>query len=103
VKTIFCIVPVWGYVEKTYCHFQTGFNPVFLLTMVVGGFGSLPLPEAWRHPNQAHERHGHTMGDAASAWFGYIPLWARAVNASPTLHFFVTLARFSKYEWLTSN
>ncbi len=69
-KLFFYIVPTWGYVEKAYRSFRTGFNPVFLLTMVVGGFGSLPLPEAWRQPNQARGHHGHTMGDATCAWFG---------------------------------
>ncbi len=41
-------VPTWDYVEKAYRSFGTSFNPVFLPTMVVGGFGSLPSPEAWR-------------------------------------------------------
>jgi hypothetical protein len=49
------------YLEKTYHSFETGFNPVFLQTMVVGGFGPLPLPEAWWQPNQVRRRHGHTM------------------------------------------
>jgi hypothetical protein len=69
-KLFFWTVPTWDYVEKEYRSFWTGFNPVFLLTMVVGGFGSLPSPEAWRRPNQACGRHGHTMGDTACAWFG---------------------------------
>jgi hypothetical protein len=72
-----------GYV----CHSETEFNPVFLLTMVVGGFGSLPLPEAWRQSNQAHRHHDHTMGDAACDYFCYIPSWVRAINASPPLQF----------------
>ena len=33
----------------------------------------LPSPVGRRHPNQAHRRHPHTMGDAACAWFGLNP------------------------------
>jgi hypothetical protein len=40
------------------------FNPVFSLTMVVGGFGSLPLPEAWQRSNQARGRHGNATPPA---------------------------------------
>jgi hypothetical protein len=27
---------------------------ILVSTMVAGGFSTLPLPTAWRHPNQAH-------------------------------------------------
>jgi hypothetical protein len=43
----------------------------------------LPSPMARRHPNQAHRRHPHTMGDAACAWFGLNPLGGRVVSIPP--------------------
>ena len=43
----------------------------------------LPSPMARRHPNQAHRRHPHTMGDAACAWFGLNPPGGRVVSTPP--------------------
>ena len=40
----------------------------------------LPSPMARRHPNQAHMRHPHTMGDAVCAWFGLNPRGGRVVS-----------------------
>ena len=44
----------------------------------------LPLPMAQRHPNQAHRRHPHTMGDTACAWFGINPPGGRVVSTTTT-------------------
>ena len=43
----------------------------------------LPSPMARRHPNQAHRRHPHTMGDAACAWFGLNLPGGRVVSTPP--------------------
>ena len=40
----------------------------------------LPSPMSRRHPNQAHRRHPHPMGDAACAWFGLNPPGGRVVS-----------------------
>ncbi len=40
----------------------------------------LPSPVAQRHPNQAHRRPPHTMGDAVCAWFGLNPPGGRVVS-----------------------
>jgi hypothetical protein len=36
----------------------------------------LPWPVTLVHPNQAHQRHPHTMGNDRCTWFGVIPLCA---------------------------
>ncbi len=43
----------------------------------------LPSPMARRHPNQAHRRNPHTMGDAACAWFGLNLPGGRVVSTPP--------------------
>ena len=43
----------------------------------------LPSPVARRHPNQAHRRPPHTMGDAVCAWFGLNPPGGRVVSTPP--------------------
>ncbi len=44
----------------------------------------LPSPVARRHPNQAHRRHPHTMGDADRAWFWFNPLGGRVMSTTTT-------------------
>jgi hypothetical protein len=56
----------------------------FQRTMVAGGYGTLPLPVARRHPNQAHRRHPHTMGDVACTLFGINPPGEQAVSTTTT-------------------
>ncbi len=46
-------------------------------TMAPSGFGPLPWPVKLGHPNLAHQRHPHTMGNDACTWFGVIPSCAR--------------------------
>jgi hypothetical protein len=43
---------------------------------------SLPSPVARRHPNKAHRRRPHTMGDAACTLFGINPTGGRVVSTT---------------------
>jgi hypothetical protein len=56
----------------------------FQRTMVASGYGTLPSPVAWRHPNQVHRHHPHTMGNAACTWFGINPPGGQVVSTTTT-------------------
>ncbi len=56
---------------------------ILVSTMAAGRFATLPSPTARQHPNQVHRRCPHSMGNAACAWFGRIPLWGWALCTTP--------------------
>jgi hypothetical protein len=56
----------------------------FQHTMVAGGYSTLPSPVAWRHPNQAHRPHPHTMVNSTCTWFGINPPGGQVVSTTTT-------------------